>query len=283
MDQEQKKKYLWYAVGGVVGLLAILWYRRYKNNQAATQAANTSAAATPIPFGASAGNAMTDLATAPSISGSGVISSLTDWMNQVQSWASGSLGADPALVQNALQAYSNNLCLTPQEFNVIDRALGQFGAPPDAPFSGVVVCSGGSTPVSATAPSNPISVTTPTVHPIGSTQPPNNPPARPIANNPLSRVFPSLAQNTNGWFVIPGPTVGHILATILKVPYSTQGNTQYFNPAYVREISTPSLGSKLVSQGYTVAAINGAEFYNPLQKVTPGKGAYYNPQGQLVH
>lgn len=126
-----KSKYTWYIVGAAAGVGLYFLYKYYTNQQAANSANTTLASE---PSGAQSNS--TDLAPAATAS---TINTYQDWEQQVQAWAD-SLGMDPATVANALNSYGNNTCLPSNEFSIIDKALGQFGLPPDAPFSGVVQC-----------------------------------------------------------------------------------------------------------------------------------------------
>lgn len=139
-----KKNAIWYVLGAAAGLGLYLWYRNYQNNQ--TLAATQNALANE-PSGAS--NSTTNVGASPITS---TISTLSDWMTQAQQWLDGQ-GYDAATVQNALQAYSQGTCLTSQEFQYLDKALGQFGMPPDAPFQGLVQCPQTSPP--STTPNKP--------------------------------------------------------------------------------------------------------------------------------
>jgi hypothetical protein len=116
-------------IGGIVAGIAIyIWWKR---KQAA--AANSTVGGIPIsgmPGGA--GNATTS--PAPN-----QFTSLQAWMAAVQTWAV-TLGYDPAVTQNALQAYSQGQCVTASGFTIIDKALGFFGQPPGAPYQGLVQC-----------------------------------------------------------------------------------------------------------------------------------------------
>lgn len=238
----------WYVVGAVVGIVGYLYYRNYKNNQNA--AAITGATGSSLDT-SGAGNATTSLLPTGS---SSTISTLSDWMNSVQSWAVSTLGSDPATVQNALQNYSNGNCLTQTEYNIIDQALGALGSPPDAPYQGVILCP------------NTSGTTTPPPQPSTTSQTPATVGNGLLPTNPLALVFPNLAQAANGWFNIPDPATGGLLASI-GVPYETIGNGQYFDPAYLQWISSPQQGSELTAQGFKSVKIGNGLYYNPQQQV----------------
>lgn len=130
--KDSKKRNIYIIGGGVVGLVVYLWYKHTQTTNAAN-ALNATLPATGS-LGGNAGNATTNLAAnLPSIT------DLQGWMQAVQTWAN-SLGNDPALTQNALQHYGQGVCLSAAEFAILDKALGQFGSAPGAPFQGLVQC-----------------------------------------------------------------------------------------------------------------------------------------------
>lgn len=154
-----EKRYLWYGGGAIVGLLAYLWYRNYKNNQAAA-AGNAVLAAEP----SGAQTATTN------VTSGNPITTLADWLAQGQSWYVASIsGADAGAVQNALQKYAGGQCLDPTEYMIVDKILAQFGMPPDAPYQGLIKC-----------PTPP----TPTPPPPTPTPPPKSPPPPPPKSPP---------------------------------------------------------------------------------------------------
>lgn len=124
----------WLALGVVAGVVVYIWYKR---RQSSSAAANTIAT---LPAGMP-GGAMS------SVTGAGrtTFNSLQDWMAHIQTWAN-SLGFDAAVTQNALQAYQGGHCLSGSQFAIIDQALTVFGAPPGAPYQGVVQCTPTPTP-----------------------------------------------------------------------------------------------------------------------------------------
>ena len=137
-EEEIKKltnnKTVWYVAGAVVAVLGYLWWKHRQASAASNAVTNAG-----IPLNEPSG-AMGNTTSFAQLPTSNPISTFTDWANSVQTWASKTLGKDAADVQNALQAYSNGECLTSSQYSVIDQALAQFGAPPNAPFNGVVMC-----------------------------------------------------------------------------------------------------------------------------------------------
>lgn len=153
------KKQYWYVIGGLVGVVVFyIVYERYKNSAATTAAENAAAAALAATPVTSSEPSTSAVGTTTTGSVGSLISTLADWSSSVQTWATTTLGSDPATVQNALQAYQNNECLTQSEYNIIDQALGAFGAPPNAPFTGLTLCS--NAPSSATSITAPVGDTT---------------------------------------------------------------------------------------------------------------------------
>jgi hypothetical protein len=245
----------WYVIGAGIGLLGYLYYRSRQSASAATTADNATGSST------GSGGATDYTTSLASPTATSTISTLADWLNSAQSWAVSTLGSDPATVQNALQAYSNGNCLTTQEFQIIDQALGALGAPPDAPYQGVVLCpnqgstggsTGGTTTTGSTTPSSP---------------PPAAPAAGPQSNNPLFLAIGNAAQNADGWFHVPTPSVLNTLKSI-GVPVEANGNAVYFNPDYVKNVATPNDIAGLQKQGFSIVNINNHLYYNPKQKVT---------------
>jgi len=222
----------WYVIGAGAGIAAYFIYRYYKNRQ--------SGVVTTMPSGA--GTATTDLSGTNGTTGSvaSVISTLSDWMSQAQTWLVKSLNADPALVQGALQHYANGHCLTAAEYNLIDKALGQLGMPPSAPYQGLIKC--------ATPPA------------------PKPPPAKTpiLPANELSK-FTRVTNST-------------VLNNLLGQGYQVfnMGNIFYYLPgARVRTgkghvlqwVGGPTQQSELRAAGYTIYVYNNRAFYDPTQRV----------------
>lgn len=118
--------------GVLAGVAVYIWYR---NKQAAAAAAASNVATLPSSMPAGA----VSTTTGPVSSAVATFLSLSDWMNAVQTWGN-SLGYDAATTQNALQTYRSGHCLPANQFAIINQALTRFGAPPNAPYQGVVQC-----------------------------------------------------------------------------------------------------------------------------------------------
>lgn len=223
----------WYVIGAGAGVVGYFIYRAWKNRQASA----SNAAIGAMPSGA--GSATTDLSgVTPSVTQT--ISTLSDWMSQAQTWLTKSLNADPAVVQSALQHYANGHCLTAQEYAYIDKALGQLGMPPDAPYQGLIKCAGAPPPKGK-----------PALPPILSaaelkkfTAVTNNT----VLNNLLNQGY-QVFHMGGGYFFLPGARLktgkGHILQW-------TGGPTQT---------------AELRAAGYTVYTYANRAFYDPSQKV----------------
>ena len=146
-----KSRMVWILGGVGVGAVVYLWYKHVQANNAASALNATTA-----------GSTLAGAQSSTTALGSALPTSFTDfqsWLQAVQTWGN-STGADPATTQNALQAYSAGTCLSPAEFAIVDKALGMFGSPPEAPFQGLVQCAPSTTtpppPPAATGNSGPI-------------------------------------------------------------------------------------------------------------------------------
>jgi hypothetical protein len=185
MADEPKKvggipKVWWYVIGAAGGIGIYFLYKWYENKSAADNAATTLAEE---PSGAESNT------TSEAPAGTATpLSTYQDWEATVQAWAD-SLGMDPATVSNALTAYGNNVCLPSNEYTIIDQALGEFGLPPDAPYSGVVQC-----PQTTPAATTPKTSTPAPVAPAKSvlTKPPAN-----LATTLQSRLAALVGQLSN--------------------------------------------------------------------------------------
>jgi hypothetical protein len=121
----------WLALGVVAGVVVYVWYKR---RQAAAAAAGVATLPAGMPSGAQSG-----VSTSPAGGPGTTFLSLQDWMSAVQRWAT-TLGFDAANTQNALQAYAGGHCLSSTQYAILNQALTVFGAPPNAPYQGLVQC-----------------------------------------------------------------------------------------------------------------------------------------------
>lgn len=225
----------WYVIGAGVAIVGYFVYKWYENQQATNAANAANSALSSEPSGAQ--TASTNLSPTTT---SGTISTLEDWMVQAQSWLTSSLGADPATVQMALQNYANGTCLTNQEYNYIDQALGSLGMPPDAPYQGLIQC-----------PNEPATTTTTTTSTTSS-------PFTAITN-------PATAQRLLG--------DGFNILTIGNGLYYDASQTTGKTPGLsLAVIQTPMEVRTLAGKGFTIYTIANGQFYNPRQ-VLPKKVA----------
>src|SRR5260370_10471833 len=159
-SKKPNKRTLW-LLGGIIAEIAVyVWYRNNKATEAALAATGGGtgfATPTNMPSGAAS--------TTTNLSGiAGAIASFQDWERNVQSWAVQN-GYDPAEVQNALTTYASGSCLTTGQYAIIDKGLGQFGFPPDAPYQGLVQCPHAPAPAPKPAPAPAPAPTPAPIHP----------------------------------------------------------------------------------------------------------------------
>lgn len=222
----------WYVIGAGAGLAGYFIYRWWKNR--------SSGAIVSMPSGA---QTATDTGSGVTTSTSTPISSLVDWIAQAQTWLVKSLNADPAVVQNALQHYASGHCLTTVEYNLIDKALGQLGMPPNAPYQGLIKCATAPTPKPGAVP--PV---LPKAELAKFTSVLNNV----VLHNLLNQGY-QVFHMGNGYYYLPGAKlksgVGHIL----------------------QWVGGPTQQAELRSAGYTIYVYNNRAFYDPTQKVPARK------------
>jgi hypothetical protein len=229
----------WYVIGAGAGIVGYFIYRHYKNQQAASTAIGA------MPSGA--GTASTDLSGSNTTTGSSAgISTLNDWMSAAQLWLDATLKADPALVQEALQRYANGECLTAAEYALIDKALGQLGMPPDAPYQGLIKC----------APAPP---------------PKPKPPAWLKWPTPPKAILSKFQLISGGL-----PSAKLLMAEGFDV-FSFGGKLYYFAgqknttaraPGHILEwVSSAALARQLQQEGYHLYNFAGVYFYDPSQTI----------------
>jgi len=220
----------WYVIGAGAGIIGYFVYHWYKTNQ---QAAALASGLGAMPSGA--GTATTDLSgTTGSTVSAPTISTLYDWMAQAQTWLVKNLNADPAIVQSALQHYANGHCLTSQEYDYIDRALGQLGMPPGAPYQGLVKC--------PNAPAPPV-------------KPPPTTGLAVLVKITTAQIAKLLAS-------------GYDILWVHGIPYYYPKQTGGLLPGrQLTYISTNMEVAALKQHGYTIVNYAGMLFYNPKQRV----------------
>lgn len=223
----------WYVIGAGAAVVGYLLYRWYQNNKSNTSlVATTPAATTTGDTGSGGGSIGSITSTTPTIS------TLSDWMSQAQTWLDSSLNADPATAQQALQNYSNGTCLDSTQYAYIDKALGQLGMPPNAPYQGLIKC-------------------------------PNAPaPPAPVPVKSFWSAFTKITSAAQQASVLKaGFDVLNVGGILYYYPHQTKNSTGTLPGGQLQYAATAMEQSTLRSHGYTLYNIGGALFFNPKQRV----------------
>lgn len=123
-----------YAWGGIIGLaiVGIAYWRSSQTaiNSAAPAADGSAGSLIDGVDGAFGGFGNANGQTTPTTSGTGGIDSNGSWLTRAVAWLSGS-GTTPLSAQTALSKYLMGSALTYDEGQIVNKALSQFGVPPD--------------------------------------------------------------------------------------------------------------------------------------------------------